>query len=128
MYSYEGYLKNANNNITFEEAGQLYKLFSEDMDYNDIDICEIWEELLKNIFKYMEYRCKWGIFSREERMEKDSIRTMNHDAVIDSFNQLSRFMKKKHPESSWREQLGEDRRRIGDFAMYIAYIYAINGR
>lgn len=55
-------------------------------------------------------------------------RSMKHDAFITSLNVLARIAEKEGIDNSWRDDLGEDRKRIGDFACYISYITGISNR
>ncbi|WP_294187580.1 hypothetical protein [uncultured Clostridium sp.] len=41
---------------------------------------------------------------------------------------LSRYLQKADKDITWREQLGDERKRIGDFACYIAFIFELNAR
>lgn len=70
------------------------------------------------------------------------MRTNKHDDVIITFLMLERFMIQKKWSIEWTKQLFlqdiisnrtkkdvvESRKRIGDFANYLAFIYALNGR
>ena len=66
--------------------------------------------------------------SNGERMEADKGRTIKHNAFIDSLNILTRLLNSDGISTPWREQLGDDRKRIGDFACFVAYIVGISNR
>ncbi len=51
-----------------------------------------------------------------------------HNAFIDSVNILARVLNSDGIETPWREQLGNQRKRIGDFACFVSYIVGINNR
>ena len=65
---------------------------------------------------------------------KDPGRTAFHDSVILNFNMLGRYLSGTGHAAEWRETLGyeEDdpmnRKRIGDFACWIAFVAGINAR
>jgi hypothetical protein len=51
-----------------------------------------------------------------------------HDTVIDSIEILARLANKEGMDISWREDLGDERKRIGDFACFVTYITGISNR
>lgn len=83
------------------------------------------EDLIKGLYRsainYHHYRAIWQIWSLNERNQNDEARTRAHNVFIDNCNIISRYMLKKGLDNSWRQELGEDRKIIGDFACYIAY-------
>ena len=128
MYNYKSYLQEVNS-MSFEESTDIYEKLMAELDFHDIDIKELWDELIENSLEYATIRSKWlTLPTSEERFEKDQARTMKHNLVIISFNVLSRYLEKIGKDTSWRSQLGEDRKRIGDFVCYIAYILGLNAR
>lgn len=78
--------------------------------------------------RYARIRANWALAPREERRAMEDERTRAHNALIDAFNILSRFMARQGMDSSWRADLGEDRKEIGDFACYIHYVLGIRAR
>ena len=66
--------------------------------------------------------------SIEEKIEEDCARTGIHDGFITSVNMLARMAEKEGIDASWREELGEERKRIGDFACFVTYITGISNR
>ncbi|ERI91420.1 hypothetical protein HMPREF1982_03379 [Clostridiales bacterium oral taxon 876 str. F0540] len=127
MYTYKSYIDKINS-ISVEEAEEIYEKMLEEIDFNDSDAKELWDDLIKNAIEYVSIRSKWLTFEREERMEKDSARTSVHNTLISSFNVLSRYLEKIGKDVSWRARIGEDRKRIGDFACYIVFIFVLNAR
>ncbi len=73
-------------------------------------------------------QCRWELLSTKERISADKSRTMEHDAFIASVNVLARISAAEEIDNSWREELGENRKRLGDFACWIAYITGISNR
>jgi len=90
------------------------------------------DSLLKSLYnhaiEYAHLRSQWMLMNNEQRREIDPRRTMAHNAFIDSANILSRNMAKVGEDNSWREVLGDDRKRIGDFACYLALYLSLEGR
>ena len=121
------------NPLTLEEFLEIHEGMLKSSE-GDEDAAEILEELLQAAFTYADIRAKWSLMSREEKMEIDETRTMKHDALIVKFNKLARYQKMQGRDISWRERLGytEDepanRRRIGDFACWLAFTAGICAR
>ena len=51
-----------------------------------------------------------------------------HNVFIDACNIMSRNMIKNGEDASWRKELGDDRKVIGDFACYISFVLGIKAR
>lgn len=129
LYNYEDYLESpVQPVITIEQCEEIYNEMKESIDLNDEDMVELLDELLEKCFNYAMMRMNWSLYTREEKMDKDSLRTSRHDTVITSFNMLSRYLEMNGKKAGWREKLGENRKCIGDFACYLAFIQAINNR
>lgn len=83
---------------------------------------------LKSAVRYAQIRVDWYFADQEERIELDKERTRAHEALISNCNALARNMKVSGEDDSWRKRLGDDRKRIGDFACYIHAIIGIDAR
>ena len=89
---------------------------------------------MKVATRYAAIRTNWLLFSREEKNEQDSGRTSCHNSVITHFNMLACYLKQQGKTAAWRNELGyeEDdlynRKAIGDFACYFAFVNGINAR
>lgn len=124
-FLYENYQK-APNMISFEEAMELYEKIVEASPEKDDDFEEVWNQAISCMTTYAHLRAQWKITPKEERNNDN--RTVLHDSVIHSLNQLSIYMGYKHLDNSWRVQLGDQRKRIGDFACYVSLIYGLFAR
>ena len=51
-----------------------------------------------------------------------------HDSVIHSLDELAAYTKEHGKEAKWRDELGYQRKRIGDFACYVSLIYGVFAR
>ena len=95
---------------------------------------ELYDELIKIATRYASIRANWILLSREEKIEQDSGRTSCHNSVIIHLNMLARYLKQQGETAVWRDRLGyeEDdpynRKAIGDFACYLAFVNGINAR
>lgn len=114
------------NILTFEEALQIYTLMQDNLDRTDADIMEIYNRMLQKAVRYATTRAEWHMLSREEKLERDASRSMLHDSFISSVNIIART--EGEVGTQWREQLTDDRKRIGDFACYVALFLAIDAR
>ena len=128
--TYEAYLKNSvPSTLTMEDALRLYTEMA-----NSIEKCtmedkmECWNEFLRKAAEYTNIRNQWELMSLEEKMDADPGRTAKHDSFITSINVLSRIAEKEGIDHSWREELGQERKRIGDFACFVTYLTGISNR
>ncbi|MBQ4284612.1 MAG: hypothetical protein IJB96_11890 [Lachnospira sp.] len=127
MVNYNSYLKSSDS-LSFKEATEIYEKMTTQMDMSDVDDAELWNDLLNVIKEYSDYRFNWYGWDMQKRNEMDKSRSMCHDDVITHFNMISRVQENQGKDNSWRKQLGDARKRIGDFACYIMYIVTINMR
>lgn len=129
MNKYRTYIDEVKNALPMEEALRIYEDITETVEKCTIeDKNDFFNEMVKKACKYASVRCDWEFMSREEKMEADPGRTSKHNTFIDSLNVLSRLIKSDGIETPWREQLGDERKRIGDFACFVAYITGISNR
>ena len=61
-------------------------------------------------------------------MDQDKGRTLKHDSVINRVNILARYLGNTGKDISWIEELGDSRKRIGDFACYVTLFYGLAAR
>lgn len=119
--------------ISIEQMQDLHRQILEEVG-EDWDAKELYEELVQTATRYAEFRGKWLVISRDERMSIDSSRTACHNSMIVKFNMLARYLRMNGHKALWRDTLGyeEDdkycRKTIGDFACYIVFINSINAR
>ena len=130
MYNYDSYLKHsAGATLPVEEALQIYNDILESVRMCKVeDKDEFVGEFVKKACNYAKERLDWEFYSREEQMAADQGRTIKHNAFIDSVNILARLLNSDGIETPWRERLGDERKRIGDFACFVAYIVGISNR
>lgn len=87
---------------------------------------EFRRDVLKYALTYTEYRFHWGLYSPEEKAEKDSRRTSAHNAFMDAVNIYVRYM--NNIKGTSLEGMGPDRRENGDLACRIVYEEALANR
>ena len=89
---------------------------------------ELRDDLYRHCVRYARLRTDWARASVEERREMDERRQLAHTALIDACNILSRAMHRAGEEITWRAAMGDDRRRIGDFACYLHAFLGLRAR
>lgn len=120
--------------LTVDEAFSIY----EDM-YKCILECsaeekkEFFDDFLSKAIQYAHLRANWELMDRETRMNEDEGRILLHNSVITSINVLKRLCDIDNIDTSWRDKLGSERegterKRIGDFACFMAYITGVRNR
>lgn len=124
--TYEDY-KSMPGSLTPEEMAGLHKQILDDAKL-DADSADLFKNVFAAAVKYSQSRAGWPLWDREKRMEEDSARTSRHNQVIDSLNILARYLKAQGKAAMWRDVLGKDRKRIGDFACYLVFVGSLNAR
>lgn len=95
---------------------------------------EVYNDFVASCIRYAHIRAEWAILTREDQMEKDSSRTSAHNRVIDTHNILARYMSKIGLSAEWHTVLGYNpeermtRKRLGDFACYVALFLGLESR
>ena len=130
--TYEEYLKQPKA-IIFEKMQMIHAEMLAELGA-DMEALELYNELMKVATRYAAIRANWLLLSREEKNEQESGRTSCHNSVIIHFNMLARYLKQQGNTTAWRDKLGHEeddpynRKAIGDFACYLAFVNGINAR
>jgi hypothetical protein len=101
---------------------------------NDEEAKELYEQLSKTATKYANYRIEWLLLDRGKKIEKDDYRTGCHNSLIVKLDVLARYLRMNGKDTGWRETLGYEkddkynRKRLGDFACYLAFVNGLNAR
>lgn len=125
--------RNMPMSLSMEEMASLHREMAEEIG-SDRDALDLYADLTAACVKYLEYRSNWVLWSREEKIEKDPVRTSRHNMVILSMNQLARYLRLQGKAAAWRDVLGEEaenrdyRKRAGDFACYLAFVESLHAR
>lgn len=88
-------------------------------------LVDLKDDLISAAVRYAKIRADWQLSSSDDRANKSRARSSAHDAFIDSCNILSRQMARAGESTGWRNDLGNDRQNIGDFACFIHCILGI---
>jgi hypothetical protein len=93
----------------------------------------LWVELRRAAVAYFAERASWKLAPPDGRPALEQGRTSAHNVFIDACNALSRRCVANDLDQDWRRELGdaqtmEGRKRIGDYACYLAFSLAIEAR
>lgn len=113
--------------LSFEGSQKIHQAILSTLEH-DQEVLQVWQDFLEASMEYAYTRSRWLLLEREERQENDSKRTTQHDKVIYILKLLSRYLEQAGQDIQWFKDIEADRKLIGDFASYIAYIYAVNAR
>mgnify|MGYP006278426789 CR=1 FL=1 len=86
------------------------------------------ENLLDTAVRYARIRADWERATPAARQEMNETRTQAHDAFIGACNVLARAMAQVEMSVTWREQLGNDRKTLGDFACFLHCALGVRAR
>lgn len=82
---------------------------------------KLFEQVIKASLRYCASRDKLSATARlkdkQAIVDSDRARRLAHNALIDNINILSRACVKDDVSAKWREELGNDRNVIGDWAI-----------
>lgn len=118
-------LTEKNKVLTFIESNEIYIEIISILNRHDTEEMEYWNNFINSCVEYAEIRSTWLFLSREEKLEKDELRTAIHNTVIRNLSILKRMVENRNENIEWYNRFYDDRKRIGDFACYISYIYAL---
>jgi len=108
--------------MTFEKAQSIFEAIQETTSRQLLD------DLVHSAIRYARVRTDWNLQSENERASSLLSRATAHNALIDSCNILSRAMNDAGEDNSWRGELGQDRKVIGDFGCYLHCILGLMAR
>ena len=132
LNTYQEY-KESTLSLTLEEMESVYTQMTKDM-AGDEDAIELYQDILEQAVKYVEYRSNWILWDNETKVKNDEIRSNFHNSLILKMNIFARYMKSAGHSTEWRDILGDEnshshvRKRIGDFACYMVFINALGAR
>lgn len=114
--------------LTYEEAQRAFRMMTEALPADDKEFMDYYEfSVLRAAVRYADIRAGWNLKTREEKINADPARTAAHDAWIAGLKSLAR--NEGEAGKTWFEIIGpNDRRRIGDYACYVAAFLGIEAR
>ena len=130
MDNYKDYLDRSDA-LTMQEASEIFDRMCSAVDQYDEDEEGIFQDFIEASVKYANVRAGWDLLANDEKAETDANRTACHNLVILQLNMTARILGLHGKDASWRDELGdesENRKRIGDFACYVACIRGLLAR
>lgn len=130
--TYENYLP-MEKSLSLEDMVKLHNEMVLEIG-SDPDALELYDELVETATRYASFRSQWLLWDREKKQDNDSSRSACHNSLIVKFNQLARYLRLQGHKAAWRETLGyeeEDpynRKRLGDFGCYLAFVNSLCAR
>ena len=91
-------------------------------------LTDLKQDLIDGAVRYARIRVDWLLAPPENQQSIGHDRSACHNAFIVACDILSRNMAKQGEDATWRKTLGEDRKRIGDFACYLHCRLGISAR
>lgn len=120
--------QSSDNTMLLSEADVIFKDLYSAMQYADKELITLYTDMITKAIDYAGVRSEWLLLTPEEKKLNKEQRDLLHDTFIITLNALDEAMKNRKITTSWREHLGSDRKRIGDFACYLALFYSLNSR
>lgn len=108
--------------MNIEQAHILYTAMKQ------TPLTSLLDNLMQSAVCYARIRADWQLATDEQRRDMDAARTRCHDAFIDCCNILSRNMLAAGEDNQWRNELGNDRKAIGDFACLLHCLLGLQAR
>ncbi|EOI56860.1 hypothetical protein [Enterococcus gilvus] len=129
MFDYIRYLKEEDS-LSFEDSLDIYNSIFKVLDNQDDYLHELWEEVVNSALAYCKMRTDWNYFSKEEKQDKDKLRTSLHNTFIINLKAFYRRGEQMGLNGEWMEKLRlpEERKRWGDLAGYIVCFENIKAR
>ena len=84
--------------------------------------------LFRKAVEYSRMRVDWQLSAPEEQVHMGEKRRTIHNEFIEACDSMSKNMQQEGEDASWRADLGDDRKEIGDFACYVNLILGLVAR
>ncbi len=108
--------------MNYETAAAIYSRV------RSTKLTDLKADLVEAAVRYARIRVDWLLADAETQCRIGEDRTPAHNAFIVACDILSRNMTGNGEDGSWRDELGQDRKRIGDFACYLHCLIGISAR
>jgi hypothetical protein len=131
QYSGSSWNRNADTSddtMLLSEADDIFKKLSSSLQTADKELVALYTDMITKAIDYAGIRSEWLLLSPEEKKYNKEQRELLHDTFIVTLNTMEEAMISRKIPTIWRDQLGSDRKRIGDFACYLALFYGLNSR
>ena len=127
LVTYQQYLEEENS-LNLEAAEKIYMAIIKQAPVRDREFEKLFGTMQERAVTYAGYRAKWLTQSLQERLEVDETRSRHHDLFIKAKNDLVKYMYANKMDADWDDELGEARKRVGDFACYMVFLMSLHAR
>lgn len=118
----------ADDTMLLSEADDIFTKMYSSLQNADKELVSLYTDMITKAVDYAGVRSEWLLLSPEEKKYNKEQRDLLHDTFIVTLNTLEEAMESRRISTAWRDLLGTDRKRIGDFACYLALFYGLNSR
>lgn len=129
--TYQDFTK-TNGHLPVNEAEKVYQTILASVETTTPEFEALWQDMITAAIKYGTTRALWLTLSPEEQQKNEAKRTDMHNDLIFSITMLHGYFAQQAWDVSWINLFTVnddiDRKRIGDFGCYLAYIYSLNAR
>ena len=125
---YMEYLVGVKESLSVVDANDIFCEIEKDVASLGDVAKEMYDKFISSAISYAMVRSSWLLLTEEQKSALDKNRAIKHDLVITNIDILSRYLRENGKECDWRKELSDSRKRIGDFACYIAFIYGLKAR
>ncbi|HVT87685.1 MAG TPA: hypothetical protein VHD56_02450 [Tepidisphaeraceae bacterium] len=108
--------------MDYDAATEIYRQIRE------TSLTDLRDDVVATAARYARLRVDWVLADVDGRMALESDRTNCHNSLIAACDILSRNMSRAGEDIAWRKLLGEDRKRIGDFACFLHALLGVSAR
>ncbi len=132
MLTFEEYLTKPSA-LSLESMLSIYtRLMDSYSKCTDEDKESIFADYLDKAVRYANTRAEWEMMDKGAKQADDESRTLLHNSLISATNILKRLFDLEGLDTTWRDDLsdiqGYERKRIGDFACFVAFMAGISNR
>lgn len=131
LYTYQDFTKHKSG-LTFAAADQIYSELVGLVEIAGREVASDWKSFLDACVTYAARRGRWLLLSAKQKGAIDDQRTSEHDNVILTLTIVRRQLARLDLPTDWFDKLAldpvQERKRLGDFACYVAYVYGVNAR
>ena len=114
--------------MDYQEGMRIFQALKISGNAGDENWQDLYLEMLNCAVKYAQTRANWYFMNTSQRSDKDSHRTIQHNAFIANLSILTRYVKSQGRNAEWEPILEQDRKEIGDLACYINCALSIQSR
>ena len=114
--------------LSAETCERAYEMLLEPEYSQDETYMHMLNAFVESCIRYASYRISWNLYSYAQKTEIDPERTRHHNQVIADAKSLYNYMENTGMNSFWFDRISENRKTIGDFACYVAYVQGVNAR